>query len=237
MVRLGNPEYGKIYKLVSFETNTCYVGSTTERLLSSRFAKHKYDYNKWLSDSAIYRTSYELVKYDDCDIILLENYPCKSKEELEARERYWLENTDNCVNKQIPTRTQKEHYEDNKEHFKAYKHEWYLNHKDTHNAKGKERLVCECGLEICKAALKSHLRSKRHELKLLHKEDWQTYKTEQQQQYKQNYNAEWYLKHRSALLAKKAEKVKCECGCEVRRLYMDKHRQTEKHNNKLLKEK
>jgi hypothetical protein len=37
----------------------------------------------------------------------LEKYPCKSKGELEARERYWLEDTENCVNKQIPTRTQK----------------------------------------------------------------------------------------------------------------------------------
>ena len=107
MVRVGNPEYGKIYKIVSFETNTCYIGCTTELLLCSRFARHKLITKTWLKDKTKYCTSYELVKYDDCVIILLEKYPCKSKEELEARERYWLENTENCVNKQIPTRTQK----------------------------------------------------------------------------------------------------------------------------------
>ena len=163
MVRLGNTEYGKVYKLVSFQTNDCYIGCTTQRLLSHRFCKHKCDYKRYLNGEQHYSTSYELIKFEDCKIILLETYPCKHKEELEARERYWLDNTDNCVNKQKPTRTQKEHYEDNKEHFKQYKHDWYLKHKDTCNAKGMERIVCECGRAVCRSYIEKHRRTRRHQ--------------------------------------------------------------------------
>lgn len=173
MVRVGNPKYGKIYKLVSFETDVCYVGSTTQRLLSHRFAKHRCDYKRWLSGQQHYQTSYELLKFDDCKIVLLEHYPCDTKEELEAQERYWLDNTENCTNKQKPTRTQREHYEDNKEHFQEYKRQWYLNHKDTHNAKGKERIICECGAEVCRKALDRHRMSGRHEHAMRTKEEKQ----------------------------------------------------------------
>lgn len=56
----------------------------------------------------------------------------------------------------------KKHYEENKAHFKQYKHEWYLKNKATHNLKGKERIKCECGADICKGALRFHLTTKRH---------------------------------------------------------------------------
>jgi hypothetical protein len=166
MGRLGNAEYGKIYKLVSFQSEYCYIGCTTARLLSERMAKHKCDYKRWLAGTQHYITSYELLKHDDCKIILLEKYPCKSRDELEARERYWLDNSINCINKQKPTRTQKEHYEENKEHFKQYKREWYLKRKDTHNQKSKERVICDCGANICRAALKGHLMTERHKVNL-----------------------------------------------------------------------
>jgi hypothetical protein len=42
---------------------------------------------------------------------LIENYPCHSKEELETRERYWIDLYENlCVNIVVPTRTVKEMY-------------------------------------------------------------------------------------------------------------------------------
>jgi len=57
---------------------------------------------------------------------LIEDFSCKRSEELHARERYWIENTE-CVNKNIPTRTDKEYYQDNKEiYFKKY----YEEHKE-----------------------------------------------------------------------------------------------------------
>ena len=56
----------------------------------------------------------------------------------------------------------KKHYENNIEHFKEYKRKWYLEHKETHNMKAKERIICECGNEICRGYLTQHLKSNKH---------------------------------------------------------------------------
>ncbi len=102
----------KIYKIVSHQTDKIYIGSTTSRL-SKRLTEHKSDYKRYLNGKHHYVTSYEVVKYDDCDIILLESVECNSKDELRARERYWIECSD-CVNKCIPNRTDLEYRKDNK---------------------------------------------------------------------------------------------------------------------------
>ena len=51
---------------------------------------------------------------DNCEIVWIEDYPCERKEQLTARERYYIENI-NCVNKLIPGRTNHEYYEANEE--------------------------------------------------------------------------------------------------------------------------
>jgi len=100
---------GKIYKLVSYQTDKIYIGSTCKPYLSDRLAGHRNDYKKHQNGKYHYVTSFEIMKYEDVDIILVENYPCESKQELHARERHWIENTPNCCNKNIPTRTTNEY--------------------------------------------------------------------------------------------------------------------------------
>jgi hypothetical protein len=102
---------GMIYKLVSNHTDKVYVGSTT-RPLRKRKWDHKNSYKN--STKRSYYTAFEIAKYDDFDIILLEGYPCDSKQQLHARERYWIEQLD-CVNKTIPTRTHEEYRIDKKD--------------------------------------------------------------------------------------------------------------------------
>ncbi|MDR3478402.1 MAG: hypothetical protein P4M14_10265 [Gammaproteobacteria bacterium] len=69
-------------------------------------------YNRWEAGGKTnYMTSFELIELGYCQVILIENYPCNSKEELESRERYWIESL-NCVNKVIPTRTVQEYYQE-----------------------------------------------------------------------------------------------------------------------------
>ena len=102
-----NYQDGKIYKLVG--GGLTYIGSTTQKL-SRRKSQHKAQKNY---------SSRQLIDYDDFDIILIENFPCKTKEELLARERYYIENIE-CINMQIPTRTRKEYREANKEKLKEY---------------------------------------------------------------------------------------------------------------------
>ena len=59
---------------------------------------------------------FSLDSYDNIDIILVEAFPCNNKNELESRERYYIENNI-CLNKNIPTRTMKEWKINNKEHL------------------------------------------------------------------------------------------------------------------------
>jgi hypothetical protein len=104
-----NYQHGKVYKLVSFQNDKVYVGSTCESL-SLRKAKHKHDFKRYLLGNYNYVSSFEIVKYDDADIILLENCPCETKEELHARERFHIEAINNCVNRHMPNRKRPESY-------------------------------------------------------------------------------------------------------------------------------
>ena len=116
---MPNYQNGKIYKITSLHTDKCYVGSTTLKYLSSRLGGHKQDLKRGKNVSSKY-----ILEFGNCKIVLLELYPCNSKDELLARERYYIENFD-CVNKKIPGRTMKEYVEDNKECIKEYKRKYY----------------------------------------------------------------------------------------------------------------
>ena len=61
-----------------------------------------------------YITAFKVIENKNYSIILMELYPCGSKAELKARERYYIENNE-CVNKHIPGRTKKEYYDSNRD--------------------------------------------------------------------------------------------------------------------------
>ena len=103
MVNYGN---GKIYKIESHLGDKIYIGATCKEYLSQRFQAHKHDYRRWKNGKARKVNSYEifdLYGIDNCSIVLLEANPCNSKDELNARESFYIRNM-NCVNKVIPDR-------------------------------------------------------------------------------------------------------------------------------------
>ena len=69
MGRADNFQDGKIYKLISNESAKCYIGSTTEQYLSSRLAKRRGNHKNWLKGKRYHITSFEILKFDDCQII------------------------------------------------------------------------------------------------------------------------------------------------------------------------
>ena len=121
------PDYsnGKIYTIRSYQTEEFYIGSTIQSL-PVRFGGHKRNYKFWLNTQKNYISSFEILKYDDHYIELLELYSCSCKEELHRREGELIR-LHNCVNKVIPGRTHKEYYqeyrEENKEKLKEYREE------------------------------------------------------------------------------------------------------------------
>ena len=112
---MPNYQNGKIYKIESLIGNCIYYGSTTKKYLSNRLSGHIYDYKK---NKDI--TSGEVLQYPDANIILVESYPCNDKNELTARECYYIKNND-CVNKKIPGRTDKQYRIDNKGKMQQYR--------------------------------------------------------------------------------------------------------------------
>jgi hypothetical protein len=159
---MPNYQDAKIYKLINTEGALCYIGSTTQKL-SLRKAHHYNHYKRWKNDKGLYLTSFKIFEDDEfgCKIILIEAFPCNSKEELEKRERYYIENTE-CVNKCRPTRTIQEWRSDNKDIIKQYHVEYYQKNKDKLRKKESDYVDCECGSKYPRYKRCRHNRSQKH---------------------------------------------------------------------------
>ena len=168
---------GKIYKLTSDSTNKIYIGSTCQ-LLCRRMNEHRNNYKKFQNGKCNKTTSFELIALGDAIITLIEDYPCERREQLHARERYHIElNKDICVNKYIPTRTDKEYREANKEHLEqigkeyrevnkdkilAKKKEYYQANKDKILERFSQKIICQCGGRYTLTNKLQHKRTKKH---------------------------------------------------------------------------
>jgi hypothetical protein len=165
------PDYqkGKIYKIICNVTGKSYVGSTCEPSLAKRLAKHVTNYKSWCNGKYSYTTSYEILKENNYMIVLIENYPCSSKDELFSRESFWT-NEINCINKNKNQglissigkkaycqqyqrnnkdkilEQKKEYNERNREKTDEYQKQYRQLHKDELSRRRKEeKFNCECG--------------------------------------------------------------------------------------------
>ena len=124
----------KIYKIVDNTSDKVYIGSTCLKYLSQRLQKHLQNYRRYERGLERYVTSYSILKNNDYDIILIENVNCETIDQLRARERYHIENTPNCVNRNIPSRTCKEWHEqmynENKESILEERKQYYKDNKE-----------------------------------------------------------------------------------------------------------
>jgi hypothetical protein len=169
---------GKIYTIRSYQTDDIYIGSTTQTL-TKRLSKHKSDFKRWKKGTYHYVTSYELIKYNDVYIELLELCPCSNKMELFRREGELIRSMD-CINKNVNGRTDKER----KEYIKEYKKEYYQENKEklkiqmkeykkenkekikeyleANKKKLKEKFTCACGGKYIYYHKSQHFKTKKH---------------------------------------------------------------------------
>ena len=94
----------KIYKIFSNNSTKIYVGSTTKQYLSTRLAQHvsQFRHSKINVNAHNFTTSFLVLEDGDCQIELLELFPCTCRDELSAREGYWQrEFNDLLVNRHI----------------------------------------------------------------------------------------------------------------------------------------
>ena len=94
---IKNYQLVKIYKIVCNTTGLIYIGSTVEARLCRRLVEHRHQYNQYLRGQHNYISSFEILDNDNYEILLIENYPCQSCDELRMRERYHIKNLE-CVN-------------------------------------------------------------------------------------------------------------------------------------------
>ena len=183
-------DIGRVYCIRSYQTDNIYIGSTFQPL-HKRIYGHKSSYKQWQNKKHNYITSFELIKYDDCYIELIEEYKNLNKKELEKYEGDHIRKND-CVNKIIVGRTQKEYYKDNNDKILEQKKEYYQDNNDKikeqrkyyykeksndvknrvakyriqNSKKIKERYtqkhICACGSQYSHYQKLRHERSKKH---------------------------------------------------------------------------
>lgn len=91
---------GRIYRLVSNNTDKIYIGSTILSL-KNRLRIHESEYRRFLSNK-IHRnvTSYEIINKNDYRIELIKEIPCSSRRELRKEENEVIKHyNDICINK------------------------------------------------------------------------------------------------------------------------------------------
>jgi len=144
-LKINNP---KIYALSSPHTNLLYIGSTCLSL-PLRLRNHVELYKQYIKGNHNRKCSaFKLFELGDVRIETIDD--CEDvccKKSLLKRERYYIENN-NCVNKNIPSRTaaesskahyynhieeKRQYYQDNKEKRLQYAKDYITANKDKYN--------------------------------------------------------------------------------------------------------
>ncbi len=139
-----NYQNSKIYKIESPLGDKIYIGSTTKEYLSQRMDTHRSEYKSWKLDKLKKRTKsvevFDEYGLENCIIVLLENCPCNTKDEIYSREAFYIKSM-KCVNHNIPNRTIAEWREDNLDKTYEYNIKYYDAHKEQRKLQRSKQLL------------------------------------------------------------------------------------------------
>jgi len=194
-------DYNKtiIYKIVcnDLNVNDCYVGHTIN--MTKRKCSHKSACNNEKDrhhNLKIYKIIRENGGWDNWNMVLVEEFPCKDKFEACKKEREVYEELDAKLNTLIPYRTQeelkeykkqndKQYREEHKQYHEQYHKKYREEHKDILNEKGrkyrqehqteiaeiaekrKEKIECKyCAKLLSKGSMYYHIKICKSKLKM-----------------------------------------------------------------------
>lgn len=147
---------GKIYLIRSDQSGLPpYYGSTT-MTLSQRMGQHRahmrqYDNGKHVSNCA----SFQLLQFPDVKIVLVEDSPCDRREQLLAREDFYIRSRE-CLNKINALRT----VDDERERHRVYYEANADKERERNRAYNSKRTTCAvCGSEVRQGDIKRHQRT------------------------------------------------------------------------------
>ena len=149
MTSIAN-KIGYVYKIVCNDpliTDT-YVGSCQS--FRTRKTNHKSSCNNENNKDHNLNV-YQFIRanggWQNWNMVAIEQIEYTIKHELRLRERFHLERLKATLNKQIPSRTKQEYYEEN---------------KTEKLEKQKQLVICECGKSSTKCNISTHKKSKNH---------------------------------------------------------------------------
>jgi len=192
-----------------------YYGSTANFI--KRKSQHKRNYERWVKAgrpnnkikcSSVYILDNGDWKMEKIDEIIGDRWEAKKKE------GEYQKNND-CVNVCIASRTKKEWNEDNKEKMA----EWHKQYR----ADNKDKFI---------EYLKQYYNDNKQAILEKQKENNKEYYEKNKQAILEK-KQEYYNDNKQTLLEKMKEKITCECGAEISKIYIYKHRKTKKHINLL----
>ena len=211
-----NYQNGKIYRIVSDSAGLQYIGSTCQNL-SMRMCGHRSDYKRYLVGKYTWVSSFTVLENEDAHVVLVENFPCNTREELLQRERFHIENTQ-CVNKQITGRTPKEYYEEHRDDITEYYREYYYLNRD--KCLEKAKVYRDTNREVIRERARELYHDNREE-RLRQNQKWR----EENKDIVRERDKSRYQVRKKQL----QEKIPCLCGSLISRGWKWSHERTKKH--------
>lgn len=172
---------GKIYKIVNInDAAEFYIGSTKNEL-RVRWQQHRADAKKEHNQERMLYKRMNAIGYESFKIVLVELFPCASKQELNRREDYWISELKPKLNHMNAFRTEeqrkeykrqwgatdkakegkRQYYEEHKEQLSEYLRNWSAENIESIKARYKITKTCEyCGACVGQYKMKRHQESK-----------------------------------------------------------------------------
>lgn len=234
---MPNYQNGKIYKLISDQSDKIYIGSTTQSL-SRRLAKHKSDYHVNKKNNTCTISSLLIVQFSDVKIILIEKCPCDNIEELLSREQYWIDffksqiiNKNDAVknvekvkqnkkiyynnNKEKLSDYHKQHYQENSDKIKENVTKYREENRETILERKNQPHICEtCGGHYTHDNKARHMKSKEH----------LNPQTKEQKA----------IQVKQKAIIRETKLVVCDCGVSYQHRCRARHFKTQQHQKYLL---
>ena len=211
------PDYNKacIYLIkhnLDYNNENVYIGSCCNFI--RRKCQHKSNCNNPNNNLKIYQTIRENGGWDNWVMVRLHNFPCNEKYQLKLEERRVIDLYQSKLNCNIPSRTAKEWYEDNKEELSEKQKIYYENNKEDITEKMKKWR--ENNKEKLSEIYKKYYENNKAKIK----ENVKIYSIKNKEKITEK-NKEYYDDNK--------EKITCECGAIVVKTGLSRHRESLKH--------
>ena len=216
---------GYIYKLCcnNPEITDCYVGSTKNEKVRKHGHKVRCNNpNHPNHNLNVYQFIRDNGGWDNWNMIRCEEFKFNERAELHTRERYWLETLGATLNKIIPTRTQKELYQDEREERLKKVKEYREANPEI--IKQRKKIYAENNKEVIAQKSKIWREANKEIIADKKKRSYENNREERLKQVKEYREANIEI-----ISEKRKEKITCDCGSVLLKINKSTHLKSKKH--------